>query len=150
MKKKILLALLILFVIAQFFRIDKTNPPVDPALDFISLEKPAPELEHVLKIACYDCHSNHTAYPWYSNIAPVSFWMKKHIDNGRSELNFSNWGNYPARKKRHKMEESVEMVVDKKSMPLLPYWIAHPEAKLSPEQRKALGDWFAQISENVE
>ena len=140
-RKNILYTLLLIFVIMQFFRIDKTNPPVVQELDFINITQPSSEIAAMLKAACYDCHSHEVKYPWYTNIAPVSWWIKGHIDHGISELNFSEWGNYSPKKANHKMEESYEKV-ENKSMPLTSYLIAHSEARLSEEQRAQLVEFF--------
>ena len=140
-RKKILLGLLVILVVMQFFGIDKTNPPVIEEIDFITLEQPPDNVAIMLKEACYDCHSNRTKYPWYTNVAPVSWWIKGHIDHGRQNLNFSDWGNFSDGKKEHKLEECIEFVQEKR-MPLLSYIIAHPEAKISEEQRLAMAQWF--------
>ena len=137
----ILIALALFLVIAQFFPIDKTNPESDPEKDFLALEQPPQEVASLLKDACYDCHSNHTKYPWYTSVAPVSWWIKGHIDHGREHLNFSTWTDYPAKKANHKLEECFE-VVEEKEMPMLTYWLVHPEAKLSDEQRTMLVGYF--------
>ena len=146
-KKKIFLGLLVAFIIAQFFRIDKTNPTADPALDFITMKNPPSEVANILKTACYDCHSNTTTYPWYSNVAPVSWWLKGHIKEGRENLNFSEYGNYKADEAKHIMREVVEVVGDKE-MPMLSYMIAHRDAWLSQEQRDVLVSWFKEQHEN--
>ncbi len=140
-RKTILSILLGIFIIMQFFRIDKTNPPVNQSLDFIEIHQPSKEIATMLKDACYDCHSHEVKYPWYTNIAPVSWWVKGHIDNGIAELNFSEWGNYKEGKAHHKLEESYEKV-EKKEMPLTPYLIAHSEARLTEEQRAELVAYF--------
>ena len=145
MKKRnpniILTILLAIFIIMQFWRIDKTNPPVDKKLDFIEITQPSTEIATMLKDACYDCHSHESKYPWYSNIAPVSWWVKGHIDHGIGEMNFSEWGNYEQKKANHKLEEAMEKV-EKKEMPLTPYLIAHSSARLSEEQRAELVSFF--------
>ena len=140
-RKTILSILLGIFIIMQFFRIDKTNPPVNQALDFIEINQPPKEIAAMLKDACYDCHSHEVKYPWYTNVAPVSWWVKDHITHGIEELNFSEWGNYKAGKANHKLEESYEKV-EKKEMPLTPYLIAHSEARLTAEQRAELVTYF--------
>ena len=140
-KRNILLAVLVLFVIAQFFGIDKNNPPTDMAKDFITIEKPPQAIATMLKNVCYDCHSNETKYPWYTNIAPVSWWIKGHIDEGREHLNYSEWATYKEKKKSHKFEEMAELV-EATEMPFITYVIMHPEAKMSTEERKELVDWF--------
>lgn len=149
-KKKIiryiLIALVAFLIIAQFFPIDKINPTSDPAVDFLTIQQPPENIALMLKDACYDCHSNQTKYPWYTNVAPFSWWIKGHIDHGREHLNFSEWGNYSAKKAKHKLEECHEFVEETK-MPLMSYWIAHPEAKLSTEQRAAMVSWFKELAE---
>ena len=126
----------------QFFnRIDKTNPEVNVRKDFINTENVPIDVAKVLKIACYDCHSHETKYPWYTNVNPVSWWLKGHIDHGRKQLNFSTWQDYSEEDRKHAKKEVIE-VVEEKRMPLTPYWIMHPAAKISPEQRKLLTDFF--------
>ena len=71
----------------------------------------------LLESACYDCHSYKTKYQWYSNIAPVSWWLGHNVEEGREHLNFSTWGNYPTEKAEHKLEECAEEV-DEGEMPL--------------------------------
>ena len=109
-RKATLSILLGIFILMQFSQIDKTNPPIDQKLDFIEITKPSEEIATMLKGACYDCHSHQVKYPWYTNIAPISWWVKGHIDNGVIELNFSEWGNYRVSKANHKLEESFEKV----------------------------------------
>lgn len=141
MKKRILLGLVILFLGMQLFRIDMENPTVNYEQDFISMMDPPAEVETILRTSCYDCHSNETNYPWYSNVAPVSWWVEHHIEEGREELNFSEWGTYDAERKEHKLEECAEEV-EEGEMPLQPYTITHGNAKLSEEQRELLEEWF--------
>ena len=141
MKKKILISVLALLIIFQFFRIDKTNKTTSPELDVLNIKKPEPEISSILKNSCYDCHSNEVTYPWYTNIAPLSWWIKHHINEGSHHLNFSEWGNYSSRKADHKLEECVEMV-EEEEMPLTSYTIIHGSAKLTKEQRELLINWF--------
>ena len=89
--KNIGLALLFIFIVMQAFRIEKSNPTSDPANDFIAVTQPSDEIVTILKDACYDCHSNNVTYPWYTNIAPFSWWIKDHVNDGRDELNFSEF-----------------------------------------------------------
>ena len=131
----------------QFIRIDKTNPPADPVADFITQHSPPLDIALMLEVACYDCHSHHTEYPWYTNIAPFSFWIKGHIDHARSHLNFSEWTSYEPKKAHHKLEECYEEVIEG-HMPLPSYTWMHADAKLSDPQRRTLANWFrAQMSE---
>ena len=141
MKKKILIGVLAVFIIMQFFRIDTSNPKVEPGKDFIAIVQPSAEVKVLLKSACYDCHSHTTVYPWYSQIAPVSWWLKDHVDEGKEHLNFSIWGDYSAKKADHKLEECGEEV-EEGEMPLSSYTWAHSEAKLTDQQRKTLAQFF--------
>jgi len=139
-KRNILIALGVAFAIMQFFPIDKTNPPIEQTKDFLVMENAPAEVAQLFKTACYDCHSNETKYPWYTSVAPVSWFVKGHIDEGREHLSFSTWGDYDAKKKAYKMEEIIE-VVDGKEMPMLTYWMIHWDAKISVEQRTQITDW---------
>ncbi|MCB0571436.1 MAG: heme-binding domain-containing protein [Phaeodactylibacter sp.] len=143
--KRFLLGLLAVLVIIQFFRIDKTNPPVDASQEFIALVAPPADVSKILKDACYDCHSHETAFPWYTNVAPVSWWIANHIEEGRRHLNFSVWGTYAPKKQAHKAEECAEEV-KKGEMPLSTYTPMHPEARLTDEQRTRLAEWFMALS----
>ncbi|MDF2438563.1 MAG: cytochrome [Bacteroidota bacterium] len=139
--KKIVIVLVILFIVIQAFRIDKTNPILDPSKDFMSLSSPPSNVANILNSSCYDCHSNATTYPWYTNISPVSWWIKHHIDEGREELNFSVWGDYSSRKKDHKLKEAVELV-ESNEMPMESYLWVHGNAKLDETQKQLLISFF--------
>jgi len=138
--KKVLIALLVLLVAIQFYRPEKNVAQGNHSEIFLAETNPAPDLRTVLKESCYDCHSNHTVYPWYNNIAPISFWLASHVKDGKKHLNFSEWDSYSVKKKDHKLEELEEMI-ENKEMPLNEYTWTHENARLSPEQREALMAW---------
>lgn len=140
-KKKIYLALIVILVGIQFIRIDKTAPESDPALDFFTINSADAKTAEMVKSACYDCHSNETAYPWYTNVAPLSWWIKGHINGGRQNMNLSEWGSYDAEKQAHKLEEIIEEIKHE-HMPLGSYTWLHSEAKLSQEDREMLVIYF--------
>ena len=98
----------------------------------------------LLHVACYDCHSHTTTYPWYSYITPVNFWLQQHVNEGREELNLSEWGAHKEKWQRHKAKEAVEML-EAGEMPLPSYTIAHGDADLSPEQRAELVAYFQEL-----
>ena len=110
--KKIGLVLLVVFVIAQFFGPEKNEGDVASLQTFISETNPSDDVHKILKKACFDCHSNTTRYPWYSNITPVNFWMADHVKHGKGDLNFSEWSKYSLKKKEHKMEEEEDDFYD--------------------------------------
>lgn len=137
-------AILAFLIVAQFFRIDKTNPTIDITKDFIAISNPNEEVKRILKASCYDCHSNETKYPWYTNVAPVSWMVKNHINEGRKHLNFSVWGTYDLKKLDHKLEECVDEVKEGE-MPMSAYSLFHNEAILSEAQKAVLVDWFGSL-----
>ncbi len=141
MKKKILLGLLAVVLLIQFVPIEK-NESGDET-NSLSKKYQVPEnVATILKTACYDCHSNQTAYPWYSKIQPVAGWLAHHVEEGKHEINFSNFITRPIAVQNHKFEEIVEQV-EKKEMPLPSYtnFGLHKDANLTDEQRKTLVDW---------
>ena len=146
--KKLLFVLLAIIVIMQFFRIDMENPSVNAEDDFIAITSPNDEVKSILRNACYDCHSNETVYPWYAQIAPVSWWLKNHIDEGRGELNFSEWGTYKDRRAKHKLKESIELV-EEGEMPLSSYTWTHGDAVLSNDQKELLIDFFNELRDSI-
>ena len=141
MIKKISIGLIAVLVIIQFFRIDKTNPVIIQENDFITITNPPENVSVILKTSCYDCHSNETKYPWYTNISPLSWWIKDHINEGREELNFSEWGTFKEKRKNHKLEECIELI-DEDEMPLSSYLITHGDAKLTADDKGFLLEWF--------
>lgn len=141
--KKSLVVLLVIFLGMQLVRPEKNTSEVVAESDFITAETPDDEIAVTLKSACYDCHSNNTKYPWYAEVAPVSFWIADHVEDGTKHLNFSEWTSYSAKKKAHKMEELIEEVKEHE-MPLESYVWMHEEAKLTQEQIEALTT-FAQM-----
>ncbi|WP_437395094.1 heme-binding domain-containing protein [Flagellimonas lutimaris] len=145
--KKIAIALLVVLIGMQFYRPEKNVSEGDYVTTFETETQPSPEVKEILKAACYDCHSANTEYPWYNNIAPVSYWLANHIEEGKEHLNFSDWENYDAKKKDHKLEEVIEEVKEGE-MPLNEYTWTHADAKLSDEQISALLAWADEARAN--
>jgi hypothetical protein len=141
LKHKIWLIILIVIIGIQFVRINKMNPDSDPAVDFIQMENPPEQVAMMLKNACYDCHSHQTVYPWYTDVAPFSWIIGKHITEGREHLNFSVWGNVQADKRNHKLEEIMEEVKEGE-MPIPGYTWLHRDAKLKDGDKKLLFNWL--------
>lgn len=141
MLKKIGIGLVIILALMQFKQIDKINPEYNEAEDFITITQPSEEIATLIKAACYDCHSHQAKYPWYSNVAPISWMVEHHIEEGREHLNFSKWGSYDTKKANHKLEECIEEI-EEGEMPMKPYVVMHSEAKMSKEQKKALMAFF--------
>lgn len=142
--KKILILLLVVFVIAQFFGPEKNDGDITKIETFIAETNPPENVKQILKESCFDCHSDKTRYPWYFNITPVNYWIADHIEHGKGDLNFSEWSSYSLKRKEHKMEEVWEEV-KKKEMPLDSYTWTHSEANLTDEQIEAVVNWAKTI-----
>lgn len=138
--KWVLLVLAVAFLAIQFKRPSHANPPLDPAKTIEATTNVPPDVHAILDRSCVDCHSNKTVWPWYTQIAPVSWLLVDDVNKGRKELNFSEWGTYKPRRKSHKLEEVCEQMKDKK-MPLKKYVPLHPSAKLSDADRARLCEW---------
>jgi len=142
--KKIGLVLLIVLVIAQFFGPEKNNGDLSTVDAFLKETKPNEEVTTILKTACFDCHSDHTRYPWYNSITPINYWLNDHIEHGKGHFNVSKWNDYSLKKKDHKLDELIEEV-EEKEMPLNSYTWTHGDADLSDEQIQALISWARQV-----
>ena len=138
--KKILIALLVVLVIAQFFSPDKNTGDTKDLTAFLEETNPNEEVKAILKNTCFDCHSSNTVYPWYSKITPVNYWMAEHVEDGKKHFDVSKWSDYSNKKKDHKLEELAEEV-ERKNMPLESYTWAHSEANLSKAQIEAVSKW---------
>ncbi|WP_138434257.1 heme-binding domain-containing protein [Winogradskyella algicola] len=138
--KRIALLLLVVFIIAQFFGPEKNDGDIATVEAFIADTNPPEDVHLILKNACFDCHSDHTRYPWYSNITPVNYWMADHVRHGKGDFNVSKWNDYSDKKKDHKLEELAEEVGEG-HMPLPSYTWTHSDAKLSKEQIEAIEEW---------
>ncbi|GAB3504609.1 heme-binding domain-containing protein [Emticicia fontis] len=141
MIKKILLGLGVILILIQFIRPEK-NESNEKTHDISTKYAVPTNVNHLLAVACNDCHSNKTTYPWYSQIQPVAWWMNHHIEEGKGELNFSTFTSRPIAVQNHKFEEIIDEV-DEKGMPLESYTALgfHKEANLSDEERKVIIDW---------
>ena len=146
--KKILVILLVAFILIQFFPIDKNNPAPTPQMDFLTIKNTPESTAKLIRNGCYDCHSNESKYPWYSNFQPVAWFLKDHIDEGRRKLNFSTFATYEPKRQAHKLFEAIEMV-EKDEMPLDSYTIIHSEAKYTEAQKQELLQYFKKIENDI-
>ena len=144
LKKKIIIAVLLLLIIAQFFKPEKNQGNVDGFMAFYEDTAPPQNVKNILERACFDCHSAHTEYPWYNTITPINYWLASHVNEGKKHFDVSKWQQYNLKRKDHKMEEFIEMVEDKE-MPLKSYTWTHKEANLSQEQINTLLAWAKQV-----
>lgn len=148
MFKKTLLFLLVVLVVIQFIH-PKKNKADGAQKNFIGASFPVPEnIKVILAKACNDCHTNNTAYPWYSHIQPVHWWMNNHIQEGKSELNFDEYTNRSLRFQYHKMEELAEQVKEGE-MPLESYTWMHKDAILTEAEKNELINWADNIRDSL-
>jgi hypothetical protein len=128
------------FIVSQFFGPAKTNPATDSSLSIESRIQVTPQVAAILDRSCNDCHSNKTRWPWYSNVAPVSWFVIDHVDEGRQNLNLSEWGRYTQREVDGLLEQ-ICREVQAGGMPLSSYTPLHPGSKLFADDVKILCDW---------
>lgn len=133
--KKTIFVILGIFIFLQFIPAKIQNPKTDKNLEIKAPQK----IMSVLKRSCYDCHSNDVVSPWYASIAPISFYIKDHVDIGRKWVNFSIWETYD-QKKKDKILKGIYRTVYA-AMPLASYTLLHKDAKLSKKEIKMLREW---------
>jgi Haem-binding domain len=153
MKKRIIWTLVGLVAVAavaiQWTNPRLTNPPEAPGRDLLASNPPPADIVNLLQGACYDCHSYQTKWPWYSHVAPVSWWLVDHVNHGRRRLNFSHWPNDDARTEAKRWRH-IRDEVKSGDMPLWSYTLMHPAARLSPEQRDRLVKWAGEEAHRLQ
>jgi len=140
MKKKIIIVLIAIVVLIQFYPMDRPTVIIDNPNDLITTLNVPENISTLLKNACYDCHSNESTFPWYSNVAPVKWMLYDHISEAREELNFSNWNTLEKDDKADLLDDISSMVLEGE-MPLKGYTILHSEANLSEAERELIATW---------
>jgi hypothetical protein len=141
MIKKILLGLLAAFVLIQFVPAEK-NISDDQSFHVSKKYAVPADVEAILKVACYDCHSNKTEYPWYASVQPTAWWLADHVKDGKRHLNLSTFTSMKVAFQNHKFEE-IGKEVEEKGMPISAYtnFGLHSGANLSAAQRQTLVKW---------
>ena len=137
---KTIAGILIVLVIMQFISSTDNNGNAYGPNDITQVINVPDTVKHILENSCYDCHSNHTNYIWYSNVQPVGFWIGHHINEGKEDLNFSEYKTYSAKRKAKKMQGITRQLKNDK-MPIPSYLRLHPEAKLTDDQKQMLITW---------
>lgn len=145
-KRRLALTVVSLLGLAiQIVRPARTNPPSDPA-DTIAAHLSIPaEMRNILERACRDCHSNDTRWPWYSHLAPVSWWVIEHVNHGRTHFNYSQWGTYTRDQQSSLLEQSCSLS-STRDMPLGSYRLMHSSARLTPADVEVLCRWTRQAA----
>ena len=120
----------------------------DITANFTKVYNVPKNVEAILRTSCYDCHSNNTNYPWYSNIQPVRFFMEHHIKEAKEDLNFDEWGKYSKRKQENKLDRIVKQIKSDE-MPLASYTLIHKNARLTTVQKEEIMDWLSKIKDSI-
>jgi hypothetical protein len=138
--KRLGVGLIIFLALSQFIRPARTNPPTDPRKTLEAAAHPPATVAVILDRACGDCHTNRTRWPWYTNVAPISWWIIDHVNEGRRRVSYDDWGDYDPARQRKELDQTCQRV-DRQNMPLTSYLLVHGEAALSDRDRQAICDW---------
>jgi hypothetical protein len=138
--KWFLIVVACLFLVAQFIRPARTNPAVDESQTIFARTQMTPPVAAIFNRSCVDCHSNKTVWPWYTNVAPVSWFIVNHVNEARPRLNLSEWGKLDRDRQSKKLQQICDEVTDG-GMPLSTYTPLHPGSKPTPADVRALCDW---------
>ena len=128
-------------LIAQFIRPPRNDAGAESPQDIAAWFQPPQEVANILRVSCYDCHSNGTRFPWYAEVQPVGWWLNGHITDGKRQLNFTEFGSYRLRRQYKKLEEMTEQI-EQGEMPLPSYLLIHTDSKLSPDGKELLLSWI--------
>jgi len=127
-------------VLIQFFQPERNKGTIDPAVDLLGVTSIPDSLATIFRNSCYDCHSDHTNYPWYSKISPVSWYLEKHIEDGKEKLNMSKFGELKKSRKIGVLADICD-VIETGSMPLKSYLVIHRNARVGELEREAICGW---------
>ena len=146
--KIIVLILFIGFIGLQFIpkNLNQSNEMLPT--DFTKTFEVPNDVQNILKTSCYDCHSNNTNYPWYNRIQPATWFLEGHIQDGKKELNFSEFGDYSKRRQSTKLKSIISQIKSDE-MPLPSYTYIHWDAKLSEQDKELLEDWINKLRDGL-
>ena len=143
-----LFVVLIVFAVIQFMQPARNQSGQVLQTEFSNTYSIPNNVHTLFKNACFDCHSNNTSYPWYSNIQPVGWLLAKDIKDGKAKLNFSEFGSISSRRQISKLQ-GVENRIKDGTMPLPVYQFMHPSARLTEEERRLLIDWIERTKDSI-
>ena len=146
--KKIFIVLLIIFFAIQFIQPARNTNGHSLPTDISKVVSVPENVQSLLKVACYDCHSNHTNYPWYTYLQPVGWILHNHIVNGKEELNFNAFGSYSKRRQQSKLKDIADQVRDDE-MPLSSYRLMHKQAMLNKDEKASIIDWAQNAKDSL-
>lgn len=150
MNKRKIIAWTVLGLLAaiQFIRPGQNSDGKVPGSAFVQLYRVPDSVNQILRVVCYDCHSNHTSYPWYTNIQPIGWILAGHIKRGKSNLNFGEFNGYSTRRQISKLKAIANQIEDNE-MPLKSYKLLHKNAKLSVEEKNLIVTWMRYKADSI-
>jgi len=143
--KWMVLGVVAVLILIQFIKPSRTNPAVVPSRSLEAHVDVPPEVQAVLKRSCYDCHSSSTVWPWYSQVAPVSWYVAHDVNAGRRHVNFQNW---EAQVNEQEGKEHLGLIcklVREGDMPPVEYRFIHRQTPVSPEETSAICAWSQKV-----
>jgi hypothetical protein len=147
--KKIVLSGIVLFLLMQLYQpVRNVDYEQVSSLSFSKTFLVPGKVQTILQTSCFDCHSNNSNYPWYSNIQPVRAFMDSHIKEGKENLNFSEFGTYSTRKQQSKLDRMIKQIKSDE-MPLASYTIIHRNAALNKESKVVLLQWIEETKGSI-
>ena len=147
--KRLLITILLLLMLIQLMPKPTKNLSDTLSANDITQKFTVPDtVQSILRASCFDCHSNNTVYPWYSKVQPVAWWLNRHIEEGKRELNFSEFASYPLKRQYRKLSKIKDEVNDG-GMPLPSYTIIHRYAKLDESQKNIIANWVNTLQDSL-
>lgn len=146
--KKILVALLVVFIIIQFIHPKKNQSTEILATDISKTYAVPKDVETILAKACNDCHTNNTLYPWYNNIQPVAWWLQNHVNEGKGHLNFSDFTSMKVARQYKRLDDCIKEVKEG-GMPLDSYTWIHRNAILTDAEKQSLYNWCNTVRDSI-
>ena len=141
--------LLVVLIALQFVPLPRNAGPAEGPSSLVAAQPVPAEVQAILRRACYDCHSNHTNYPWYAAVQPVGWWLNDHVAEGKGELNFSEFATYSTKRVVRKLRSTADEVRER-HMPLKSYLLMHGEAKLTDADVTLLATWAEDLADEIE
>lgn len=144
-KTILLLGILAIIFMVLFYRPNENIQESSSQKDFLQVQNAPQHIVSLFQKSCYDCHSNFTNYRWFHHIPPLSWYIDKHIENGKNGLNFSNWGstsNYEEIIYKRSMRTASIFDIESDRMPPSVYLRINPDKKLSNEEKKKMVIWL--------
>jgi hypothetical protein len=143
------LGLLVAAGAAQFFQPARNLGEAEGPQSLVRTQKVPADIQKILQRSCYDCHSNHTNYPWYASVQPVGWWLRQHVNEGKEELNFSEFAAYDTKRAVRRLQSAADEVRER-HMPLSSYLLVHREARLSDAEVTRLQVWAEDLADELE